>query len=320
MRASTFTLDTQAGVSLFVYRWLPDGPAKAAVQVAHGLAEHAARYARLAGALCAAGYAVYANDHRGHGRTAGKPAELGVFAERDGWNQCVEDLWRLTARIAADHPGLPIVLLGHSMGSFMVQQFITEHGEALAGAVLSASNGKPPPIAPIALLLAHLERLQAGPRGRSAVMRALFFGAFNKPFRPARTAFDWLSRDEAEVDKYVADPLCGFEPTIGLYVDLLRALAEVARPARQARIPKGLPVYVFHGSRDPVAINIEQLLDAYRKAGLRNVTYNAYADGRHECLNDVNRDEVTRDLIAWLDATVSLAQASRNGEGERGRG
>ena len=305
MQASTFMLEAPDGVSLFVYRWLPDGPAKAVVQIAHGLAEHAGRYARLAEALCAAGYAVYADDHRGHGRTAGTPADLGVLAERDGWNTCVDDLWRLTLRIGADHPGLPIVLLGHSMGSFMAQQLITEHGEVLAAAVLSGTNGKPPPIAPIGLLLAHIERLRAGPRGRSPVMRALFFGAFNKPFRPARTEFDWLSRDETEVDKYVADPLCGFEATTGLYIDMLRGLAEIAKPARQARIPKSLPIYIFHGSRDPVAVNVGQLLDAYRSAGLRNVTYKVYVDGRHECLNDINRDEVTRDLVSWLDATVA---------------
>jgi alpha-beta hydrolase superfamily lysophospholipase len=304
MRVSAFRLAMPDGVALHVYRWLPDGPVKATIQIAHGLAEHAGRYARLAEALCAAGYAVYANDHRGHGRTATNAAALGILGERDGWNTCVGDLRELAAQIAADHPGLPMVLLGHSMGSFMVQQFMTEHGELLAGAVLSGSNGKPPPIAPVALLLAHLERLRAGPRGKSAVMRTLFFGAFNRPFRPARTEFDWLSRDEAEVDKYIADPLCGFEPPIGLYIDMIRALAEIARPARQARIPKRLPVYIFHGDSDPVAANIRQLLGAYGKAGLTDVTCKTYPGARHECLNEINRDEVTRDLIAWLDATL----------------
>lgn len=304
MQASTFSLAVRDGTELFVYRWLPEGRARAAVQIAHGLAEHAGRYARLAAALCTAGYAVYASDHRGHGRTATGAAQIGVLAEHDGWNKCIEDLRELTARIAVEQPDLPIVLLGHSMGSFMVQQFLTEHGEALAGAVLSGSNGKLPPIVPIALLLAHLERLRAGPRGKSAVMHALLFGAFNRPFRPARTAFDWLSRDAAEVDKYIADPLCGFEPTIGLHIDMLRALLEIAKPARQARIPKHLPIYVLHGDRDPVAANITQLLDAYRHAGLTNVTCKAYPGGRHECFNEINRDEVTQDLVAWLDTAV----------------
>jgi alpha-beta hydrolase superfamily lysophospholipase len=304
MQASTFTLATADGVSLFVYRWLPDAPPKAVVQIVHGLAEHAARYGRVAEALTRAGYAVYADDHRGHGRTARTPAELGLFAERDGWTKCIDDLWLLNRRIAADHPGVPIVLLGHSLGSFMVQYFISEHGEALAAAVLSSSNGKPPPIASMGLLLARLERLRLGQRGHSPVMQALFFGAFNKRFAPVRTPFDWLSRDTAEVDKYVADPLCGFESTVQLYIDMLEGLRETAKPSRQARIPKTLPIYTFNGSRDPVSDNIDQLLDAYRTAGISQVVHKVYPDGRHESLNETNRDTVTRDLIAWLDGVV----------------
>jgi len=304
MQASTFTLATSDGVSLFVYRWLPDAPPKAIVQIAHGLAEHAARYAGVAAALGRAGYAVYADDHRGHGHTARTAGELGFFAKRDGWKKCVDDLWQLNRRIATDHRGLPIVLLGHSLGSFMTQYFICEHGEALAAAVLSGSNGKPPPIAPIGLLLARLERLRLGQRGRSPLMQALFFGEFNKPFAPARTPFDWLSRDTTEVDKYIADPLCGFESTVQLYIDMLQGLRETAKPARQAQIPKTLPIYIFNGSRDPVSNNVDQLLDAYRAAGLMQVLHKVYSDGRHESLNEINRDVVIRDLIAWLDGVV----------------
>ncbi|HXW28140.1 MAG TPA: alpha/beta hydrolase [Xanthobacteraceae bacterium] len=305
MLGSTFTLETPDGVSLFIYRWLPDVPPKAVIQIAHGLAEHAGRYARLAEALSNRGYAVYANDLRGHGRTAKTTADLGFFAEHDGWNKCVGDLWWLNRQIAARHSGLPIVLFGHSMGSFLAQQLITDHGEAFAGAVLSGSNGKPPVLAIIARLLARLERLRAGSRGRSALMHTVLFAAFNRPFRPARTPFDWLSRDPAEVDKYVADPLCGFGSTAQLYSDLLGALGEIAAPARQARIPKRLPIYIFNGSRDPVATNIGQLLAAYQAVGLEKVTYRTYRDGRHESLNEINRDEVTRDLLTWLDVVTS---------------
>ena len=315
MQASTFTLATPDGVSLFIYRWLPDGPPKAVVQIAHGLAEHAARYARVAEALTRAGYAVYADDHRGHGRTARTPDELGLFAERDGWKKCIDDLWLINRRIAADHPGVPIVLLGHSLGSFMVQYFISEHGDALVAAVLSASNGKPPPIAPIGLLLARLERLRLGQRGHSPVMQALFFGAFNKPFKPARTPFDWLSRDTAEVDKYIADPLCGFESTVQLYIDLLEGLRETANPSRQVRIPKDLPIYIFNGSRDPVSDNIAQLIDAYRAAGIKQVVHKVYQDGRHESLNETNRDAVTRDLIAWLDGVIGQRRSATSSSG-----
>ena len=308
MQATTFNLEAPDGVAIFVYRWRPETPAKAVVQIAHGWAEHAGRYARVAEALCREGYAVYANDHRGHGRTARTPAEIGFFADRDGWNKCVGDLWQLHEHIAECHPGAPIVMFGHSMGSFMTQQFISEHGHALAGAVLSGSNGAPPGIARIAVWLARLERLRLGPRGKSPIMNRLVFGAFNKPFEPSRTPFDWLSRDPDEVDRYIADPLCGgFESTAQLYIDILGALPDVAKPSRQARIPKRLPVYIFGGTRDLVGTNIQQLIEAYRAAGLEDVRHQFYLGGRHESLNEINRDEVTRDLIRWLNSVVARA-------------
>jgi alpha-beta hydrolase superfamily lysophospholipase len=307
MQTMSFELAVGGGTKLFVYRWLPDGAAKAVVQIAHGLAEHAGRYARLAEALTAAGYAVYADDHRGHGRTVKSSADLGFFAERDGWNKCVDDLWQLNRRIAADHPGLPIILLGHSMGSFMAQQFIAEHGDALAGTVLSGSGGKPDPLAAVGRLVARIERLRLGQRGRSALLLAFSFGAFNKAFQPARTPYDWLSRDAAEVDKYIADPLCGFPATVQLWIDMLDALGRIADPAAQARIPKQLPIYVMSGANDPVGgmtRSLQQLLGAYQTAGLTRLSHKFYPDGRHEMFNETNRDEVTRDLIAWTDASL----------------
>jgi alpha-beta hydrolase superfamily lysophospholipase len=307
MTLSSVTLPAADGVALFVYRWLPAAAPKGVVQIAHGLAEHAGRYARLAASLNAAGYAVYADDHRGHGRTAGATEDLGQFADSDGWRKCQDDLWQLNRRIAADYPGVPIVLIGHSMGSFLAQHFICEHGAALAGVVLSASNGKPAPLAAAGRLIARIERLRLGRRGKSALIDALAFSAFNKPFAPARTPFDWLSRDTAEVDKYIADPLCGFPATVQLWIDLLDALAAIADPARQARIPKRLPIFVIAGMRDPVSENtkgLERLLAAYRAAGLECVTHHFYPEARHELFNEVNRDEVTSDVIAWLDGVT----------------
>lgn len=312
MKIADFSLATADGVALFVHGWRPPGAPKAVVQIAHGLAEHGGRYARLAAALSDAGYAVYAGDHRGHGRSVGSPQELGFFAERDGWRRCLDDLWQLNRRLAAEHPGLPIVMLGHSMGSFMVQQLISEHGAALAGAVLSGSNGKTPPLAAIGRLVARLERWRLGPRGRSALIHALSFDAFNKAFAPARTPYDWLTRDPAEVDTYAADPLCGFRATVQLWIDLLDALPAIAAPALQARIPKDLPIHVIAGSRDPVSANAKglvQLLAAYRAAGLRRVTHRFYPEARHELFNEINRDEVTEQLRSWLGAVVSTARS-----------
>jgi alpha-beta hydrolase superfamily lysophospholipase len=309
MRSSSFTLIASDGVALGISLWLPESQPKAVVQIAHGLAEHAGRYARLAAALTADGWAVYASDHRGHGRTAPAPEDLGFFAAAQGWRKCLDDLWRVNRRIAADFPGVPIVLLGHSMGSIMAQHFIAEHGDVLAGVILSGASGKPSPLALAGRLVARLERIRLGARGRSAFLHALSFGAFNKAFAPARTSFDWLSRDAVEVDKYCADPLCGFRASTQLWIDLLDAVGEASGRSRLRRIPKHLPIHVIAGGSDPVSAGtktLEPLLTAYRAAGLERVTHRFYDNARHELFNETNREEVTRDLIAWLDNVMPV--------------
>ncbi len=305
MRADTFTFEADDGKALFVRRWLPEEGVTpvAVVHIAHGMAEHSARYARVAEALTQKGYAVYANDHRGHGKTAVE-GELGWIGP-DGFRRLVTDLHELTDDEKAKHKGLPLFLFGHSMGSFLTQAFMIAHGASLRGAILSASSGKPSLLATAGRLVARAERARKGARKPSTLLTKLSFDAFNKAFAPTRTAFDWLSRDPAEVDKYIADPLCGFPVSTQLWVDLLDGTADIARPERQAKVPSELPVLIFAGTRDPVGENtksLDQLLGAYTRAGVRDVTHRYYEDGRHEMLNETNRDEVTQDLIAWLDA------------------
>jgi alpha-beta hydrolase superfamily lysophospholipase len=304
MPGSEFTLPADDGEGLLVRRWLPEGRARAIVQIAHGLAEHSGRYARLAAALNAAGYAVYANDHRGHGIKAAA-ADLGHFADEGGWDKVVGDLRTVNRLIAQEQPGIPIVFLGHSLGSFLGRGFIAKHSDALAGAALSGSSGKPPAIATLGRLIARAERLRLGKRGKSQVIFQMWFGDFNKPFKPARTEFDWLSRDEKEVDAYVADPLCGFPFTTQLAIDVLDALPHVTSPQSLAAIRKNLPIYVFSGERDPIGANIQGLIADLRAAGFTRLATRIYPGARHETLNETNRDEVTRDLIAWLDSVVA---------------
>jgi alpha-beta hydrolase superfamily lysophospholipase len=304
MRADTFSFTADDGAALFVHRFLPDGPVRAVMHVAHGMAEHGARYARLAEALTAAGFAVYADDHRGHGRTAPTAADLGFVASKGGWPRLVRDLEQLIAHEKAQHPGLPVTLFGHSMGSYIAQSYLLDHGRELHAVVLSGSSGSPKPLAQAGRLVARLERLRRGERGTSPVLTGLSFGAFNKQFAPTRTAFDWLSRDPAEVDAYVADPHCGFECSTTLWIDLLDGTARAADPARQRAIPHALPIYVVSGSRDPVGENgkaVERLVEEYARAGLTEVTCRLYPEARHELLNETNRAEVTRDLLAWLE-------------------
>lgn len=306
MRADTFTFKAEDTSELFVYRWLPDegAPRKGVVHVVHGMAEHAARYARLAEALVAAGYAVYGSDLRGHGKTARSPSDLG-FLGAGGFRRSVQDLEQLIVLEKSESPGLPVFLFGHSMGSFLVQAFMIDAGSTLRGAVLSGSSGKPNLLASAGRLVARIERARLGPRSPSKLLTSLSFDAFNKAFQPSRTGFDWLTRDEAEVDKYIADPLCGFSVSTQLWVEVLDTTADIARPERQARVPRDLPVYIFAGSEDPVGErtkSLDQLLGAYQRAGVKDVTHRYYPGARHETLNETNRDEVTRDLVGWLDA------------------
>lgn len=304
MESSTIAVSATDGATLHTYRWLPDGPPRAIVQVVHGMAEHAKRYERFAEALTAAGYAVYAHDQRGHGQTASKE-EHGFLADRDGWSTVVDDVRSVTELARAEHPGVPVVLFGHSMGSFVCRSYAALHGSRLAGLVLSGTAGDPGRLAVAGRALASLQGRLRGRRHQSGLMTKLTFGSYNAKFRPNRTDFDWLSRDDAEVDAYVADPLCGNIFTTTFYSDLLGGLGEINRPSTYAAVPEDLPILVFAGELDPVGDSGKgprAVAEAYRSAGVTDVTTALYPDGRHEMLNETNRDEVTAAVIRWIDA------------------
>lgn len=304
MQGSTLTHTVPDGTVLHVHRWLPEGPVRAVVQVAHGMVEHAARYAHLGERLADRGYAVYASDHRGHGRTAAGPDALGHLGDEHGFADAVDDLVALTDRLRADHPGVPVVLLGHSMGSFLARAYAARHGERLAGLVLSGTTGDPGLMGLLGVRLAGLEVRLRGPRARSRLMEALVLGPYNRPFRPSRTRFDWLTRDEAQVDSYLADELCGGLATAGFYRDLLTGLRWVSQPSTYATVPADLPVHVVSGEADPLggAAAVEEVAGRLRAAGVRDVTTQVWPGARHETLNETNRDEVVDGLLAWLDA------------------
>ena len=304
-----FQLPQPDGRAIHVHRWLPQGAVRATLLIAHGMAEHGARYARLAQALNQAGWAVYALDWPGHGRSVRSADELGHFADHDGWNYALDTLHRVRRQVAQEQAGKPLFLLGHSMGSFLGQHYLVEHGEGLAGAILSATSGSMGAMRAPGALLLRLEGALLGVRHRSALAEALSFKAFNKKFAPARTPADWLSRDHAEVDAYVADPLCGFRCSAALWASLLSAGASLRDPQRLSRIPKSLPVLLIAGSDDAVsggAPGPELLAQAYRAAGLSDVTVKIYEGGRHELLNEIPqcRDRVTADLLDWLPSRL----------------
>ncbi len=288
---SRVDFDSPGGVRVAAYRWDPSGAPRAILQVTHGMGEHALRYADLARVLNEHGYVVYAQDHRGHGATARSEAELGQIGA-DGWTELVNDIDRLRQKARFEHPSIPFVLLGHSMGSFAAQQYLLDHSTDVDAAVLTGT-------AVIDLLEPALD-LDA----------PLDLAMFNAPFAPARTDYDWLSRDEEQVDRYVADPLCGFGLDGEGGKQMFVAARQLAVPERLAGIRKDLPVYVAVGEQDPVngqLALVNALVDRLQGAGLQDVTLEVYPDARHEVFNETNRDEVYADLVAWLDAHAASA-------------
>lgn len=275
-----FTFTSTDGVTIHVREWLPTTPIRGVVQIAHGMGEHSARYGHLAERLTELGYAVYADDHRGHGHSiAGAPGDLGD----NGWNLLVQDLVALTRILRDKHSGVPLVLFGHSLGSFAVQQYILDHSELVDDVVLCGTTAVDQLFAKIAAADGDLLTL------------------FNAEFQPTRTPADWLSRDEHQVDAYIAHPWCGFEID-SANMGLLAAVAS-ERLANPTTVPTDLPIYVMVGSHDPLNDGVQLsdlLVQRYRAAGLSDITYRVYPEARHEILNEINREEVENDLIAWL--------------------
>ena len=319
MKESEFRLPANDGTSLFVRAFLPTPSPKAIVQIVHGMAEHSARYARLAQALTENGYAVYADDHRGHGKTALKREDLGHFADESGWELVVGDQLSLLDEINARHPDVPVFLLGHSLGSYIARGAVISllarprarfdrRGSGWAALLLSGTSHDAPFNYQASRVLAAAERLRLGRRARSFLLRAFSTDHFNRKIAGPRTPVDWLSRDPAEVDKYVADPLCGFESSTQLWWDVLTGLIEICTPRNIAKLPHDLPVYVLAGEADPLnsrLADIRKLQRAFEAAGHSELTVRVYPGARHELFNETNRDEVTRDLITWLDQQLS---------------
>lgn len=273
------------------------------ILISHGMAEHASRYARFAASAVEEGYAVLAEDHRGHGATAA-PDGFGFVAERDGWETVVADMGTVLDAVRRAWPAIPVFLMGHSWGSFLARDLAARRGGELAGLVLLGTGAGIGALTRPAMAICAGESRLRGPRHPSRLLNALAFGSYQRHFAPNRTEADWISRDPKEVDRYVADPWCGFVCASSFFHDLVAGQSAVSTPSHAAAMPAGLPMLLASGDRDPVGAmgrGVQRAATLYRLAGVREVSVILYPGGRHELLNETNRDQVTGDILTWID-------------------
>lgn len=279
--------------------WTPEGgEVKGVVQLVHGICEYILRYDQFARFLAARGYVVVGNDHLGHGKTAKGPQEYGYFTQ---WWDLVHDVRALQLKMKETYPELPYFLLGHSMGSFVARTFLIDYPGSLNGCILSGTGQEPSAMVAAGKLLTGM----GDPSKVNKLFYNLSIGAYNKKFAPTRTSADWICRDEKVVDAYLADPLCNFPTKAGMNHAMMTGLQYVADKENLRKMDKNLPVYFFAGDRDPVGAmgkGVKKVSGWFREAGMKDVTVKLYPGGRHEMLNETNREEVYADVLNWLDA------------------
>ncbi|MEC9343147.1 MAG: alpha/beta hydrolase [Pseudomonadota bacterium] len=298
-------LASPTGATLHTWEIAPQGTPASLVQINHGMAEHGARYERFARFLAGRGHAVIAHDHRGHGATTAPDAPLGMFGSGDGWASVIADTAAVNAHLRAMHPDTPLVVFGHSMGATVALDFALTHPAAVDGVALFNISASAPVLLRVFSVLLGIERMFKGSDTPSGLATAMTFSAWNRRFRPNRTEFDWLSRDEAEVDKYVADPLCGFPVSVGLWRALVAAILSTGDDRRLAALPRNLPFCLVGGGEDPVSDRGREIVALSRRlerAGFSDVTAKVYEATRHETLNEINRDIAMASFADWLDA------------------
>lgn len=284
-------------------KWLPDTPPVAVLQLAHGVGDYIDRYDEFARFMAENGFVVVGNSHAGHGRSAKSEDDLGFFAENDGWNVPVEDMRSLHKLTSGEYPDLPYFLLGHSMGSFLARTYIAKYPNGLSGCIISGTAQMPAIVCSFGRLMAGFEAKRIGLRGRSKLLDKLCFGSYNARISPKRTAFDWISRDNEIVDKYVADPCCGFVSSTALISDMMGGLKFIGNRKNLVSMNKTMPVLFISGEADPVGgygKGVKKAYEAFLSLGCSDVSLKLYPGGRHEMLNEINRGQVYEDILIWL--------------------
>jgi len=299
------SLKSPTGAELQLYQTKAKSHAKAIIHLNHGMCEHMGRYERFAAFLSDNNYHVIGHDHRGHGKTTASDAPLGTFAKSDGLAKVIADVDAVNAHIRETYRDLPVVYFGHSMGSIIGLNYAIQHSNKLAACTLWNAGVDGGLLLNVYGFLLKIERMFKGSDVPSQIAKKLTFEDWNNKFKPNRTQSDWLTRDQAEVDQYLADPLCGFDASNGLWGDLLGGIRTGADDTQLAKINTALPMHLLAGGKDPCSDNgkaVERLHERLKKSGIKDLTHTLHKDNRHEALNEINRDEVMQEFVDWLDA------------------
>lgn len=316
MKKSNFTFKGEEDIDIYVYKYEPieKENINGIVQISHGMSEEASRYERFAKYLTDDGYIVYINDHRGHGRSVKDIHNIGILAKKDGIHCIVRDLNKLTNIIKEENKEVPIFLFSHSMGSFAAQRYIIDHSKDIDGVILSGTNGLYGLEVDLGFLVAKIMSKVQGREKQAYLIDKIAFGGFNKVFKPNKSEFDWLSRDEKEVIKYIENEYCGVVFSNGYFYDLFKLFKEIRDVNNLNKISKKLPIYIFAGDKDPVGKfgkGIIELYTNYKRADIENVEYRLYEGGRHEMLNEINREQVMADTLNWIKGNNKFANKGR---------
>ncbi|MEN9895146.1 MAG: hypothetical protein RIR97_998 [Pseudomonadota bacterium] len=307
MFQNTKRLESPTGANLAYHISEAQGPSRGIVLISHGLAEHSRRYERFATCLSSRGYHVYAWDHRGHGETKALDAPLGRFGKDNGGEKVLADVKAMRDFALSEHPGLPVILFGHSMGGLISLNTVVSYPADFAAVAVWNANFNAGPAGTAAKIVLAVEKFFKGSDVPSSILPKLTFGAWGKAIKHAKTDFDWLSHIDAEVQTYIADPLCGFDASVSLWIDLFDFIFRAPRSEMLGRLPKNFPVHIVGGDEDPASnfgkgmIWLSERLNTF---GFTNVTSTVYAKTRHETLNDTVQNQAMADFADWCDRTV----------------
>lgn len=305
MEIHEFYIPSSSGIAnLHCMEWIPEGEVKAAVQIAHGMMEHIGRYREFAEFLAGQGIYVLGHDHLGHGKTAAAEEDRGYFGDHGGAVSVIRDMHRVTIHAQRKYPGVPVFLLGHSMGSFFARRYLTVYKDGIDGVILLGTGAPKEAKVRLGYLLADAFCRQKGARYRSRMLYNMSLGNYNRKFKPVKTAVDWLSREEKNNRAFTEDPMTDFIFTAGAYRDFFEVILKTEKLEQKGSMRTDLPILILSGSKDPVGEEtkgVRRVYEWYDHAGAEDLSIGFYEDARHELLNETNREEVFSDILSWIE-------------------